>query len=144
VVSDKWFSIQWASTIYLTNRRIRTENVSNPYHYTRFRWMKPLDLEAASKQLATNFDVLEKSKPRDDVEISLYADQRNEIVVRADTLAAMINPVRAVLYQRERSPFTVRDQGLRAWVFENFDKTTPTPFPWGGAGSEPHYEVDDY
>ena len=111
--------------------------MSNPYHYTRFRWMRPLDLDAASRELGVDFTVEKKPRPRDDVELTLYADQRDEIVARADTLAVIMTSLRAVLFQRESKPFTGRDLRLRAWVFRSFDKTTPTPFPWGMDVSAP-------
>jgi len=80
-------------------------------------------------------------RPRDDRELTLYGDQRDEVTATADTLAAVMNPYRAILFQKERRSFTARDVALRAWVFEMYDKTTPTPFPWGG-DSEPRYEVE--
>lgn len=110
------------------------------YDYRRFRWWAPLNLDWAAWELAS-YSAVKKVRPRDDREMTLYADERDEVYARADTLSAMIGPYRAILYQKESRPFTARDLTLRAWIFKNFDKITPTPFPWGG-DSEPAYEEE--
>jgi len=142
---DKWFSIiRGALHLYRAVSRGSTgyHGTSRPYHYVRFRWMKPLNLDAALAELSRSFEVAKKVRPRDEVELTLYGDQRDEVTAKADTLVAVMSPYRAVLFQRERRPFTVKDMALRTWVFEMYDKTTPTPFPWGG-DSEPKYEVEE-
>lgn len=111
-----------------------------PYDYCRFRWWMPLDLDEAMGELES-FGAKKKVRPRGEAEMTLYADERDEVYARADTLAAMLAPYRAILYQMEWRPFTARDMSLRAWVFKKYDKTTPTPLPWGG-DSEPRYEVE--
>ncbi len=116
--------------------------MSSPYHYVRFRWMRPLDLDAAMAELGADFAAVKRVRPKDAVELTLYGDQRDEVTAHADTLSAAMSPYRAVLYQRERRPFTGKDLRLRAWVLRNYDKATPTPFPWGG-DSEPRYEVEE-
>jgi len=115
--------------------------LSSPYHYSRFRWMRPLDLDPAITELGTDFAATKRIRPKNAVELTLYGDQRDEVIAHADTLSAAMSPYRAVLYQRERRAFTDKDLRLRAWVLKNYDKTTPTPFPWGG-DSEPRYEVE--
>jgi hypothetical protein len=102
--------------------------------------MRPLDLDTAVVELSADFAATKRVRPKDAVELTLYGDQRDEVTAHADTLSAAMSPYRAVLYQRKRRPFTEKDLRLRAWVFKNYDKTTPTPFPWGG-DSEPRYEV---
>ena len=105
---------------------------SKPYYYVRFRWWSPLDLDTAMRNLAGSFEVAKKVRPRDEVELTLYADQRDEVTAKGDTLTAIMSPYKAILYQRELRPFTPKDTSLRAWVIGMYDKTTPTPFPWGG------------
>jgi len=116
--------------------------MSDAYYYTRFRWARPFDLGAASAELGSDFKVSLRARPRGEDEITLFDDQRDELVAEADTLGAIMTSMRAVLFQREAKPFTARDLRLRAWVVERFDKTTPTPFPWGGSFPEPRYEVE--
>jgi hypothetical protein len=81
-------------------------------------------------------------RPRNDKEISLYKDQRDEVTLKADTLSVAAGAVRAVLFQRESKPFTHRDIALRKLILELYDKSTPTPFPFGFS-SEPKFEVED-
>jgi hypothetical protein len=112
-----------------------------PYHHVRFRWWTSVNLD----KLITDYSELYKTekwaRPRNDVELSLYKDQRDEITLKADTLNVAAGAVRAVLFQKEAKPFTSRDLALRKLVFELYDKVTPTPFPFGGS-SEPRYEVE--
>ena len=77
----------------------------------------------------------------DDKEMVLLRDEREALKVSTDTLNAFISPFRAVLFQRESKPFTKRDMELRRIMFEMFDKSTPTPFPFGGS-YEPKFEVE--
>ena len=115
--------------------------MSGSYHYSRFRWMRPLDLDTAVAELGDDFAAVKRIRPKDDTELTLYGDQRDEVTAYADTLSAALGSYRAILYQRERRPFTEKDLRLRAWVLKNYDKATPTPFPWGG-DSEPRYDVE--
>jgi hypothetical protein len=56
---------------------------------------------------------------KDDNEITLFKDLRNEVKVEADTLQAILSPMRAVLTQKEDKPFTTKDLELREKNFKN-------------------------
>lgn len=115
--------------------------MSTPYFYVRFRWWRPQDLDEVVNELNGLYEVSKKIRPRDEVELTLYGDQRDEVTLKADTLAAILGSYKAILYQKEWKPFTAKDLALRKKVFELYDKTTPTPFPWGG-DSEPRYDIE--
>jgi len=115
--------------------------LSKSYHFVRFRWLKPLNLDEVALDLAGAYSIEKWVRPRDDREITLYGNLRDEVTATADTLAVILNPYRAILFQRESKPFTTRDESLRTRVFEMYDKSTPTPFPWGG-DTEPKYVVE--
>ncbi len=115
--------------------------MSKPYHFVRFRWLKPLNLDEVARGLAGAYSIEKRVIPRDDREITLYENQRDEIKATADTLAVILNSYRAILFQRESKPFTTRDASLHTLVFEMYDRSTPTPFPWGG-DTEPKYVVE--
>ena len=100
------------------------------YHYVRFRWWKGIDLKKVSEDLGQSFNVELIIRPSEEHEISLAKDERDELKVNADTLSAMLSRFRAVLYQKEATPFTVRDMELRKKVLDLYPRDRPTPFPW--------------
>jgi len=119
----------------------RRNEVPEPYHHVRFRWWTSANLDKLITDYGELYKTEKRVRPRNDKEISLYKDQRDEVTLKADTLSVAAGAVRAVLFQKEAKPFTSRDLALRKLVFELYDKTTPTPFPFGFS-SEPRYEVE--
>lgn len=73
-------------------------------------------------------------------EISLFKVDRERLRIEADTLRARLSSYRAVLYQRENAPFTVRDMALRGRALELYPHNSPTPFPVKFS-MEPEFEV---
>lgn len=117
--------------------------VERPYYYVRFRWLDGLDLKKASEDLSKSFSITMVSLPRDENEMSLYKDLRDEIKVSADTLTARLSAYTAVLSQKEAAPFTARDMDLRKKVFELYSHTRSSPFPWTTVMPEPKFEVSN-
>jgi hypothetical protein len=113
-----------------------------PYHHVRFRWWTSINLDKLITDYSELYKTERKVRPRNNDELSLYKDQRDEVTLKADTLSVAAGAVRAVLYQREAKPFTSKDLALRKLVFELYDRVTPTPFPFGFS-SEPRFEVED-
>ena len=70
--------------------------------------------------------------------MSIQSYNLKELWVRSDTVTAFLSPFKAVLAQREPSPFTRRDMELRERVFEIYTCDRPTPFL---VSSEPRFEV---
>lgn len=101
-----------------------------PYHYVRFRWWNRADLEALAEELDEEYEVNWSRGPGTELEIDLRKEERNILKVKADSLGAYLDIYKAVLYQREPSPFTKRDAKLRERLFKVYDKNRPTPFPW--------------
>lgn len=58
----------------------------------------------------------------------------------ADTLVALLSPTRAVLYQKEPSPFTARDKELRRKILEQYSRSRVTPLP-NSFRDEPRFEA---
>ena len=110
------------------------------YHYVRFTWWKEVDLKEVATSLGGSFGVKVMNMPGDMRELSLYKDLREELKVKADTLGAILSPIRAVLYQKEQAPFTVRDVELRKKIMELYPRDRPTPFPMFYS-EEPKFEV---
>lgn len=114
--------------------------MAQPYHYVRFKWWRIVDLKEIARELGGVFSIEPLKMPRNDRELSLLKDMREELRVKADTLGAMLSPVRAVLFQREAAPFTARDMELRRRVLELYPRDRPTPFPMFFS-EEPKFEV---
>ncbi|MCK4952229.1 hypothetical protein KAS14_00370 [Candidatus Bathyarchaeota archaeon] len=115
--------------------------LSEPYRYTRFRWWNKIDLEEVEKDLSKEFSVKKFSPSRDEMELALGKDERDELMVSADTLTAMLSAFRAVLFQKESASFTEKDVELRKIVLELYKRERPTPFPWSFS-TEPKFEAD--
>jgi hypothetical protein len=111
------------------------------YSYVRYTWWRQVDIEGLGGELSAEFDVKPVNTPESTIyEFSLYKDSRNEVLVKADTLKAYISRFRAVLFQRERAPFTPRDLELRSRLLEVYTRDRPSPFPWAFSEEEP-FEV---
>ena len=100
-----------------------------------------MDIEELGGELSADFDVKPVNAPESTIyEFSLYKDSRNEILIKADTLKAYISKFRAVLFQRDRAPFTPRDLELRRRLLEVYPRDRPSPFPWAFSEEGP-FEV---
>ncbi len=110
-----------------------------PYHHVRFRWWTSVDLDRLVSEYGGQYNAEKRAHPKDDVELTLYKDQRDEVTLRADTLSVAASAVRAVLFQREAKPFTRLDLALRSEVAHLYDKMGPyrsAPIP------EPSFAVE--
>jgi hypothetical protein len=115
--------------------------MSEPYHHVRFRWWEKANIDKIAKELRDNYDVDTKHHPRDKTELSLHKDDRDELIVSADTLTAHLSGFRAVMSQRSAAKFTHRDADLRERVRQIYTRDRPTPFPWSFS-PETKFEVE--
>jgi hypothetical protein len=60
-----------------------------------------------------------------------------EILFKADTLYATISPTRAVLFQKSRAPFTLKDLKLRKTIFDLYNSRFTIPI----FDPEPRFEI---
>ena len=73
--------------------------------------------------------------------IGIFAyDEKEQLIVKADTLIARLSLFRAGLSQKKVATFTERDLELRKKVFALYPRSRPTPFPWSFT-SEPKFEI---
>jgi hypothetical protein len=112
-----------------------------PYQYVRFEWFD-VDLDKLMEELKESFEVKLKQFPTSEDDMSLRKNEREELVVKADTLNAFLSLSKAVMFQKTVAPFTKRDLELRKKIFEYYTKTRHTPFPWGFV-SEPKFETEE-
>ena len=113
---------------------------SKPYYYVRFGLDRGIDLKVLAEELESSFEVEWFSIERTKEEFSLFKDESVELKVRADTLRAFVSSVRVVLYQKVRSPFTLRDLELRKKLMEWFPQKRMSPLPFL-LKDEPKFEV---
>jgi hypothetical protein len=112
---------------------------TKPYFYVRFRWDRGADLKALEGELG-DYEVEWFSIERTKEEFSLFKEESVELKVRADTLRAFVSSVRAVLYQKERAPFTPRDLRLREILLKWYPRKRMSPMPLL-FGTEPEFEI---
>jgi len=114
--------------------------MSEPYHHVRFRWWNRADLEKIAEEFTGKYNVDMTHHPKDTMDPSLLKDQRDELIVTADTLMGHLSIFRAVLSQKKPEKFTAKDVELRRRVREIYSHDRSTPFPWMYS-SETKYEV---
>ena len=99
-------------------------------------------MEEVEKLLSQDYSVGRRMFPGSNIEVSLFKDDRLELIVTGDRMRVHMNAHRAILSQYEEGAFTERDMTLREKVLELYPRSRPTPFPWGH-NFEPRYEVEE-
>ena len=87
--------------------------MAKPYHHIRFRWWSRANLNKIAEEFKCKYTVDMAHYPRDRMELALHKDDREELIVIADTLMAHLSSFRAVLSQKEPVKFTAKDVELR-------------------------------
>ena len=115
--------------------------LSHKYHYVRYTWWREVDIDELGGELSAKFEIKPVNVPESTIyEFSLFKDARDETLVKSDTIGAYISRFRAVLFQRDRAPFTSRDLELRRRILEVYPRDRPSPFPWAFSDEGP-FEV---
>lgn len=108
----------------------------------RFRWDKGNNMDEVQEELSKKFSINRRDFPTSKHEVSLFKEDRVELMVIGDRLRVHMNPHRAILSQIENGPFTKRDMILREFVLEKYPRNRPTPLPWS-FNFEPEFEVEE-
>jgi hypothetical protein len=112
------------------------------YHYVRFRWWNPANLQKIEEKLREySFNVKKIADDKTEQELSIYKDNRKELLVRADNVKARISYYTASLEQQEGARFSSRDMKLREIILSTYSRERATPFPWG-FNEEPRFELE--
>lgn len=114
--------------------------MSKPYYYVRFRWLHGVDIEELASELGNEFHIESMKTFESENDLTLYRGHREELRARAETLSVLLSPTRAVLYQRERAPFTANDLKLRRRILELYPRSRVTPLPIF-FNDEPSFEI---
>jgi hypothetical protein len=109
---------------------------SAPYYFIRYTWIDRVDVGRFAKDLSSSFEVTVLRGP----ESHLAIVERAKYLVKADTLRVYLSPTKAILFQKEKKPFTEKDLTLRKSIFSVYPRNRSTPFPWGFM-PEPRFEV---
>lgn len=115
--------------------------MEKPYYFIRYEWFERVDLDALAKEMEKDFDVEFRPMPTGRVDLSPYKFEREGLKVSADTLAVFTHPFKAVLFQREPTPFTSKDLKLRNRILELYRKNKSSLLSIGAAYSEPKFYV---
>jgi hypothetical protein len=99
-------------------------------------------MDQIQSELSERFQVGRRDYPGNDVEISLFKEDRIELFLTADRMRVHANAHRAIFGQIEEGPFTKHDMELRKYILEKYPRNRPTPFPWSFS-YEPKYEVEE-
>jgi len=95
-----------------------------------------------AEKFKNTFSVNMAYYPKDWRDMSLRKDDRDELIIIADTLMAHLSSFKAVLSQKKIAIFTVNDVELRRQVSELYSHIQPTPF-LEIFDTEPKYEVEN-
>ena len=113
------------------------------YSYARFRWIEGLNVDRVAEGLSEEYEVRPINTPEpSEGEISIHKTTRREIIIKADTVGAIISTFRAILYQKEKALFTNRDLMLRKEILELYPRRSASPLPIGYS-YEPEFITED-
>lgn len=112
------------------------------YNYLRYRWETGVDVDEMQEELSGRFHVGRRDFPGNEIEVSLFKEDRVELIVTANRMRAHANAHRAILSQIEEGPFTKYDMELREYILEKYPRSRPTPFPWSFS-YEPEFTVEE-
>jgi hypothetical protein len=112
------------------------------YIYLRYKWGTGHDMDQMQAELSERFNVGRRDFPGNEIEVSLFKEDRVELIVTADRMRVHANAHRAILSQIEEGAFTKHDMELREYVLENYPRSRPTPFPWSH-NFEPKFMVEE-
>jgi hypothetical protein len=114
-----------------------------PYSYSRFTWYKDINVDNEAERLSKDFEIKPLNTPEpSEREVSIYKNTRKEIIIKADTLGAIISTFRAILYQKEKAPFTTKDMKLRQEILDLYPRRSASPLPIGYS-FEPKFIIAD-
>ncbi|MFQ6052946.1 MAG: hypothetical protein ACE5OO_01770 [Candidatus Bathyarchaeia archaeon] len=109
----------------------------------RFVWWGKVDVEGLASEFERDYEVELRQPPKkEEGSMQVNIDNLRVLWVRADTLSAFLSRFQAVLFQKEKAPFTRKDMALRKKIFEIYPHSRPTPFPFL-VGAEPKFEVEE-
>jgi len=113
-------------------------NEKKPYWFVRVRWFRGHDLTAFSSELSRDFTVVRPFVSSKDWYLHR---ELGSLLVRADTLYALLETDKATLYQKEAAPFTRKDLELRERIFKLYPHTLRAPAAF--FVQEPPFEVSE-
>ena len=101
--------------------------MSRPFYKIRYKWLGSVKLNQLELELRERYSVRMKEMPKDDLSISVFAEQNVELMVKADTLYAYSGVLKVTLFQKEAWPFTEHDETLKDLMFEIYPWNKASP-----------------
>ena len=114
--------------------------MSFPYSYVRYSWFENIDIELVGKSLESFCEVIRlRELPPDPLTVT-HTQER--LLVKSDTLGVFLSPMRAVMFQKKKEPFTSEDVRLREMILARYPHSRPTPMPWAFQSEPPFLPKD--
>ena len=95
--------------------------MSRPFYKIRYKWLGSVKLNQLELELRERYSVRMKEMPKDDLSISVFAEQNVELMVKADTLYAYAGVLKVTW------PFTEHDETLKDLMFEIYPWNKASP-----------------
>lgn len=130
--------LRWIGSIFKT--AIQQDELHAYYYISSSRIGRLYDAEMLALRLQEHFTRVKTLVRviKDDIQrISEINSVVPEILFKADTLYATISPTRAVLFQKSRAPFTMKDLELRKTIFDLYNSRFTLPL----FDPEPKFEI---
>lgn len=130
--------LRWIGSIFKT--AIQQDELHAYYYISSNRIGRLYDTEMLALKLQEHFTRVKTLVRviKDDIQrISEINSVVPEILFKADTLYATISPTRAVLFQKSRAPFTMKDLELRKTIFDLYNSRFTLPL----FDPEPKFEI---
>ena len=128
----------WIGTIFKT--AIQQDEL-DAYYYISYNSLGQLyDAEMLALKLQEQFTRMKTLVRVIESEVQRLSEIKSvvpEILFKADTLYATISPTRAVLFQKSRAPFTLKDLELRKTIFDLYSSRFTIPI----FDPEPKFEI---
>ena len=99
-------------------------------------------MDEMQHELSGWFHVGRRDFPGSEIEVSLFKEDRVELIITGDRMRVHANAHRAILSQIEEGTFTKKDMELREYILEKYPRSRPTPFPWSYS-YEPEFAVEE-
>jgi hypothetical protein len=87
------------------------------------------------------FKIEKHEMPSSEEEFSMVKDLRDHLNIKSDTIEALLNTFKGTIFQKEKTPFTLRGLRLRELIIEIYAINSPSIFPWSYS-YEPGFEKE--
>jgi hypothetical protein len=103
------------------------EEKDRRFFIVRFRWWHPFNIEKFIEVYRNRFDIEERPDYIGWGKIEVFAEIRKEYRIKADTLFAFVTQYKAILFQKDYTPLTKKDEELKDIILKEYPRIRDTP-----------------